>query len=178
MEHYSKLLPAICYLIWRPWQALKSDVRMGLQPAWKPSAASDLLCSLLLAACMREKSQQSSCFFNTREHAWLMLPVFSSVNRQLPNKPYLGFWVGSGGNLNNLNNLYNLNNLNPGGSPGGRGRAGNLNNLNNLNIGGPEIFKLFKLFKFPARPLPRAPPGNLNNLNNSNNLYNLNIYII
>ena len=31
--------------------------------------------------------------------------LIKNKERQLPNKPYVGFWVGKAGNLNNLNNL-------------------------------------------------------------------------
>ena len=31
--------------------------------------------------------------------------LIKKKERQLPNKPYVGFWVGKAGNLNNLNNL-------------------------------------------------------------------------
>ena len=44
--------------------------------------------------------------------------LIKNKERQLPNKPYVGFWVGKAGNLNNLNNVNNLNNLNIGVDPG------------------------------------------------------------
>ena len=31
--------------------------------------------------------------------------LIKNKERQLPNKPYVGFWVGKAGNLNNLDNL-------------------------------------------------------------------------
>ena len=52
---------------------------------------------------------------------WVFCYLIKNKKRQLPNKPYVGFWVG---------------------------KAGNLNNLHNLNISAPPIFKLFELFKF------------------------------
>ena len=64
--------------------------------------------------------------------------LVKNKERQLPNKPYVGFWVGKAGNLNNL------------------------------NIGGPKIFKLFKLFKFGLNLNNLNNLYNLNNLNNLN----------
>ena len=36
---------------------------------------------------------------------WVFCYLIKNKERQLPNKPYVGFWVGKAGNLNNLNNL-------------------------------------------------------------------------
>ena len=49
---------------------------------------------------------------------WVFCYLIKNKERQLPNKPYVGFWVGKAGNLNNLDNLNNLNNLNIGVDPG------------------------------------------------------------
>ena len=49
---------------------------------------------------------------------WVFCYLIKNKERQLPNKPYVGFWVGQAGNLNNLKNLNNLNNLNIGMDPG------------------------------------------------------------
>ena len=40
---------------------------------------------------------------------WVFCYLIKNKERQLPNKPYVGFWVGKAGNLNNLNNLNSLN---------------------------------------------------------------------
>ena len=40
---------------------------------------------------------------------WVFCYLIKNKERQLPNKPYVGFWVGKAGNFNNLNNLNNLN---------------------------------------------------------------------